>query len=82
MTSYAAIKGQTIKSAPVASDTATVPVSELSDEKIQRIAENKAFVREHMPELVGFIKALHAAGLIDGWRSVKSCRTLRNEEKQ
>lgn len=81
MTSYAAIKGQTIKSAPVASDTATVPSSELSDEEIQRIAENKAFVREHMPELGDFIKALHAAGLIRGWRDVQNCKLI-NEKTQ
>lgn len=76
MTSYAAIKGQQIKAAPVVSNTATVPASELSDEEFQRTAENKAFVLEHMPELVDLIKELHAAGLIAGWRSVQNCKSL------
>lgn len=40
------------------------------------VADNRAFVIEHMPELVDLIKELHAAGLIAGWRSVQNCKSL------
>ncbi|MCW5624410.1 MAG: hypothetical protein KIT73_06830 [Burkholderiales bacterium] len=30
-------------------------------------------VKEHCPELVPFLKELHALGMIDGWRSVTYC---------
>lgn len=36
----------------------------------EQIAENRAFVMENMPELLPFIKELHAQGAISGWRNV------------
>jgi hypothetical protein len=36
----------------------------------EQIAENRAAVLEKLPELVPFIKELHALGMIDGWRNV------------
>jgi hypothetical protein len=36
----------------------------------EQVAHNVAEVRRLMPELVPEIKALHDAGLIDGWRDV------------
>ncbi len=34
------------------------------------IAERRAFIHEHMPEMLPEIKELHALGMIDGWRNV------------
>lgn len=47
------------------------PGASLTDAERQRIASNVAEVKRLMPELVPTIKALHEAGLIDGWRSVR-----------
>jgi hypothetical protein len=46
------------------------PLKVLSAAESERVAENKAVVLKHMPELVPVIKELHEVGLIDGWRSV------------
>lgn len=43
----------------------------LSAEQHERVAANAAEVKRLMPELVPTIRALHAAGMIDGWRSVR-----------
>ncbi|MCE5181655.1 MAG: hypothetical protein LLG15_07635 [Betaproteobacteria bacterium] len=42
----------------------------LSEREKQRIAGNIADVKEHIPEAAVFFKALHGAGMVDGWRSV------------
>lgn len=34
------------------------------------IAANKTAVMESMPEILPFIKELHAAGAIEGWRNI------------
>lgn len=34
------------------------------------IAERRAFIHEHMPEMLPEIKKLHALGAITGWRDV------------
>lgn len=47
------------------------PGESLTDAERQRIASNVAEVKRLMPELVPEIKALHEAGLIDGWRAVR-----------
>jgi len=36
----------------------------------EQIAANKAAVMERLPELLPFIRELHALGMIDGWRNV------------
>ncbi|MBI2307550.1 MAG: hypothetical protein HYU78_09620 [Rhodocyclales bacterium] len=77
MNNYARLKGSATAPAAPASRSAAVPARELSDQEAQRVAENRAFVLEHLPELVPFIKDLHAEGLIDGWRAVRNC-TLSN----
>lgn len=77
MTTYASIKGQPTRTAPQASTTASAaPAEDLPSDEMERIADNRAFVIEHMPELVDLIKELHAAGLIVGWRSVQNCKSL------
>ncbi|MBI5920273.1 MAG: hypothetical protein HY847_01340 [Betaproteobacteria bacterium] len=43
----------------------------LTDTENARVAHNRSQVKALMPELVPEIKALHEAGLIDGWRSVR-----------
>lgn len=42
----------------------------LSEAQLARARETAAKVRELMPEIVPEIKALVAAGLIEGWRNV------------
>ena len=75
MPSYADIKGQPVRQANA--PAAGRPVVGLSDAERERVAANRAFVLEHMPELVDFIKALHAEGMIDGWRAVGNCATTK-----
>lgn len=76
--SYAEAKGR----APSASlkPLNQPPPHELSDAEREQVAENIAFVKAHLPELVPFVKDLHAEGLIDGWRAVRHCRLLKGVE--
>lgn len=46
------------------------PLRQLNPEEQARVARNKASVCIHMPDMVPFIKELHEAGMIDGWRGV------------
>lgn len=72
--SYASAKGRAIQRP--ATDQPRRPTRPLSEADQQRVAANRAFVLEHMPEAVQFIKDLHAEGLIDGWRNVTRCTLL------
>lgn len=47
-----------------------LPLRELSGAEKQQVAENRAAVHEHLPEMLPFIKELHEAGMIAGWRSI------------
>lgn len=73
MTSYAAQKGRAAPVAKSATDTLPPPLTEAAE---ARIEANKGFVLNHMPELLQTIRALHADGMIDGWRSVLLCTLL------
>lgn len=74
MNEYAKLKGgATAPVSGVASGQPALP-RPLSDAETDRVAENRAFVHEHLPELVPFIKDLHAEGLIDGWRAIGNCK--------
>ena len=79
MNSYAQIKGNTVRPAVVANKATSTLTDELSDAEIERIAQNRDFVKEHIPEIVDLIKELHAAGMIDGWRSVRNCKLIESE---
>jgi hypothetical protein len=46
------------------------PLRQLNPVELETIAQTKALVHAHMPELVPIIKELHECGLIDGWRNV------------
>lgn len=46
------------------------PLRQLNPEELTAIAQTKALVHTHMPELVPIIKELHECGLINGWRNV------------
>lgn len=72
---YAALKGRP-STQPAAPSMPDEPPEELSLEESERVQANKDFVCEHMPELIPFIRDLHAEGMIDGWRAVKRCRLL------
>ncbi|TCS35787.1 hypothetical protein EDC30_10986 [Paucimonas lemoignei] len=69
---YAKLKGR----ATVAPATAEVKpktsedLPPLTAEAHARIKQTIADVKEHLPEMVDMVKDFHAAGLIDGWRSV------------
>jgi hypothetical protein len=53
---------------------------ELKPAEQEKVAQRKAAVYEHMPELVPIVKELHEAGMIDGWRSVSEVTLLREVE--
>ena len=72
--SYANVKGRFNGTARVVPVTSRPTPDELTAEEKERIAGNREFVKQHMPELIDLIKALHAEGLIDGWRAVRGCR--------
>lgn len=46
----------------------------LSPEREDEIRELRANVREHIPELVPFIKDLVDAGVVEGWRCLRRFR--------
>lgn len=77
MTTYASIKGSA--AAPVPKVSRREPLPALSATEAAHVEANRQFVLEHMPELLPLIRALHAEGLIDGWRSVRNC-TLKDTE--
>lgn len=77
MNSYASIKGRSL-SIPI-DPKAPSTAKKLSRAEIERVASNRDFVREHMPELVDLIRDLHAEGLIEGWRAVTNCKINERE---
>jgi len=74
---YAAAKG---RPAPARGTAAPSPAkarqTPLTATDMASVEANKAFVLEHLPEALPFIRALHAEGLIDGWRCVMRCTLL------
>ena len=46
----------------------------------ERAAANRALVREHLPEVLPFIKELHELGMIDGWRNVEEVTVTPNQD--
>lgn len=78
--SYASIKG---RSAPQAASTPSRrPAAPITEAESQRIRENIATVKAHLPEVVPLIKELHDAGLIDGWRAVQNVQIFTEHEKE
>lgn len=76
MSSYAAQKGraaQSVRSTPKIEPKPLTAAEEL------RVAEAKAFILEHMPEMLEIIRDHHAAGNIDGWRAIQSCRKIADD---
>ena len=72
--SYASAKGKTVARPPVCQEVRKV--AELSEAQKEEIAGRVRLVKEHIPEALGFIKALHAEGMVDGLRcivAVKVC---------
>ena len=75
MTTYAAAKGK-MRAAPVVAEKSRPAAGPLTDAERARITRNKALIEERLPEAVGVVKDLYAAGLIEGWRSVASVRLI------
>jgi hypothetical protein len=46
------------------------PLCALSNAEQESVAQRRAAVHKHLPEVVPFIKELHAGGLFAGWRGV------------
>lgn len=61
----------------VKSNPAPRPLRALSAAEQEKVAENRAAVHKYLPEMLPFIKELHEAGLIDGWRSVVKVELLQ-----
>lgn len=79
VTSYAAMKG---RAAQAKQAVAPRPPAPISEEEAERIRRDIALVKAHMPELVPFIKELHEAGLIDGWRAVQNVQAFSKNGKE
>ena len=52
------------------------PPPPLTKEEADRVRENIALIKKHMPEMVPVIRLFHAAGLMRGWRDVISVEVL------
>ena len=77
MADYASIKARTASRAPAPRQRAQ-PAA-LGETQQAAAKANRAFVREHMPEIEPMIRALYAEGLIDGWRAIKHCSINERE---
>lgn len=71
------IYGQDQGRALVKPDPVPRPLRALSAAEQAKVAENRAAVHKYMPEMLPFIKELHEAGLIDGWRSVVKVELIK-----
>lgn len=78
MITYAALKNRR----PVAVDVPKRAIAPraLTEGEAARVAENRAFVAEHLPEVVAGVKALYGEGLIEGWRAVACCRLFNERD--
>lgn len=76
--SYAKAKGKTAPETP-APRRPPRPAAPIDEAEHARIAANVELHKQHLPEFAPFIKELHAAGLIDGWRSIKKIEVFRKE---
>lgn len=74
VSSYAGQKGRSTPAASVASKPKVL--RELSPAESERVAVNRAFVLDHMPDMARFIKDLYAEEMIDGWRGIVRCELL------
>ena len=66
-----------VKPEPPYADPVHRPLRQLNPAELAQVARNKASVYEHLPELLPFIKDLHDAGMIDGWRRVEKVTLLK-----
>lgn len=74
---YAGAKGKAADFGQKSASTAARPaLRPLSAEEQAKVAMKKAFIEEHLPEVVPLVKDFYNAGLIDGWRSVSAVRLL------
>mgnify|MGYP001030781518 CR=1 FL=1 len=80
MNEYARMRGKQVKNpAPQVVEIERPQPRELTDAEAVEVAEKRRLVLQHMPELVPEIKELVQAGLIDGWRNVRSVTVFKKE---
>lgn len=65
---------------PLAGEGRKLPA--LSAAAQARVHENRALVREHLPEALPFIKELHELGMIAGWRAVEVVEVFPNSKPE
>lgn len=75
---YAGAKGKSVLAGNLASTVATA--AELSDEEKTAIAGRVRLVKQHIPEAFEFMKALHAAGMVDGMRCLASVTVFEGND--
>lgn len=77
---YAKAKGRGADAVADEKPAARSPSRPLSDAERERVAQNYALVKTHLPEVVPLIKALHEAGLIDGLRAIDKVAVFHGKE--
>lgn len=77
---YAKEKGRGNASAADEKPEARRPSRPLSEHERERVAQNYALVKTHLPEIVPFVKELHEAGLIDGLRAIDKVQVFNGKE--
>lgn len=68
--SYASVKGKVATGSLKPLNQAPLP--DLSDDEKEAIAARVRLMKEHIPEALDFVKALHAEGMVDGLRCIQS----------
>lgn len=84
MSAYARATGATMPAPPAPLPQASEgskPLPPLSAAERARVERNIKMVKQHLPEMVPFIKEMHELGLIEGWRSVTTVKPISEAEK-
>jgi len=81
MNEYAKARGHRADFHPTTKEPEKRKARALTEEEKSQIAERRAMVHSHLPELVPFIKELHERGAVDGWRCVRKVEIFTSPEK-
>ena len=69
-----------IKPSPPYKDHVRKLLPTLSESEQAEVVKKREMVLTYLPEAVSFIKDLHEAGLIDGWRSVEKVELIKGKD--